>query len=143
MLLSRVLQFKNRYTQYSEMTCIHIFILWMAMSSYISALFHAVLCCIAGNLCPGHHGSQYGAPSLNKYLCIYINVRIGEHLYCGRYRSVSAGIKLDISQREPRINPNIRPTKTRILFTSSTRTIVLCNLTTDKRFRMMHKKCFI
>ena len=72
MLLSRVLQFKNRYTQYSEMTCIHIFILWMAMSSYISALFHAVLCCIAGNLCPGHHGSQYGAPSLN----VNINVSI-------------------------------------------------------------------
>ena len=73
MLLSRVLQFKNRYTQYSEMTCIHIFILWMAMSSYISALFHAVLCCIAGNLCPGHHGSQYGAPSLNN---VNINVSI-------------------------------------------------------------------
>ena len=73
MLLSRVLQFKNRYTQYSEMTCIHIFILWMAMSSYISVLFHAVLCCIAGNLCPGHHGSQYGAPSLNN---VNINVSI-------------------------------------------------------------------
>ena len=72
MLLSRVLQFKSRYTQYSEMTCIHIFILWMAMSSYISALFHAVLCCIAVHLCPGHHGSQYGAPSLN----VNINVSI-------------------------------------------------------------------
>ena len=55
------------------MTCIHIFILWMAMSSYISALFHAVLCCIAGNLCPGHHGSQYGAPTLNN---VNINVSI-------------------------------------------------------------------